>query len=123
MPGHRATGLTKNAVPIVAAADTSDDFGAPCATADPTTRRDQHPEAEAGFAHPDKNRQPIIEFFGARGGTATSTLFRVQHYSAPFPRCCSAQTAPSRAVWCDLLGAHACWMLIGACDPMLQYAD
>ena len=26
---------------------------------------------------------------------------------------------PSRAVWSDLLGGHACGMLIGACDPMV----
>ena len=26
---------------------------------------------------------------------------------------------PARAVGCTLRGAHTCWMLIGACDPML----
>ena len=40
--------------------------------------------------------------------TATSTSLRVW-----------ALYHPTHAVYCALLGYHAYWMLIGACDPML----
>ena len=42
----------------------------------------------------------------------------LRHY-CPFLTCFLALWHPTRAMKCIILSAHACWMLIGACDPMV----
>ena len=53
-------------------------------------------------------------FQRARTSTAASTLFWEPHLTRRYPH-----ATPTRAVRHALLCAHACWMRIGACNPML----
>ena len=41
----------------------------------------------------------------------------------PFLAYFSASCHPTRAVRCTLLNAHAGWMLVGACDPIIKLCD
>ena len=43
---------------------------------------------------------------------------QLRHHFGPPLRDVWALYHPTRAVFCALLGYHAYWMLIGACDPM-----
>ena len=43
---------------------------------------------------------------------------QLRHHFEPSLRDVWALYHPTRAVFCALLGYHAYWMLIGACDPM-----
>ena len=43
----------------------------------------------------------------------------LRHHFGPSLRDIWALDHPTHAVFCALLGGHAYWMLIGACDPML----
>ena len=44
---------------------------------------------------------------------------QLRHHFGPSLRVVWALYHPTHAVYCALLGYHAYWMLIGACDPML----
>ena len=44
---------------------------------------------------------------------------QLRHHFGPSLRDVWALCHPTHAVYCALLGCHAYWMLIGACDPML----
>ena len=57
-----------------------------------------------------------------RHATTFGNSFKVRqlrHHLEPSLRAFWALYHPTHAVHCALLGCHADWMLIGACDPML----
>ena len=59
----------------------------------------------------------------ADGGTTFGELTfdpvrQLRHHFGPSLRDIWALYHPKHAVYCALLGYQACWMLIGACDPM-----
>ena len=54
-----------------------------------------------------------------RCATRSTSVKGLRHHFGPSFRDIWALCHPTHAVYCALLGCHAYWILIGACDPML----
>ena len=63
--------------------------------------------------------QQVLIIKTAWGGKTIDIVRQLRHHLGPSLRHTWVLYCPPHAVYCALLGCHAYWMLIGACDPML----
>ena len=64
--------------------------------------------------------QFVLTPYGDKLGARRMLCVRqLRRHFRPFPTQFQARWHPTRAAGCDLLGAHADRVLIGACNPML----
>ena len=88
-----------------------------CRYAGDRHRLDELEHREAEHAEHVRDWQALID--KAVVEAQLTKVRQLRHHFGPSLRDTWALYHPTHAVYCALLGHHAYWMLIGACDPML----